>query len=242
MTSLALDRRDVFRLGVAGVATVAATSLTSCAAVPAANALVTSAWFSEMTAALAAGLLALTAEKTLDPVWSAWEEGFHKTWAAQADEGWRWLTAGSYCGDAVPPSVLFRLSNDESGFNPATGRLIALVNNGQDCVVFEPWAWKALYLFVTDLTASKDGDTLAGYQALCRISLLPNAAVSTSASSDSGRSELLGYKTRNGEVEMNRRTNGDGTTTVQVVATGIPSASDSATTREFIVPEGYSTA
>ena len=246
MTTPALDRRDLFRRGAAGAVGVAATSLTACAAAPAvapaigsaAGAVITSSWFSDMTSSLAAGLIQLTAEKALDPVWDAWNAGFQDKWGQQTDQGWKWLW-GNLCADGVPPSVLFCVDKNESAFDPTSGRMIALVDSGSSCVVFEPWAWKALYLFVKDLTGEKDGDTLAGYQALCRISLLPSGAVQESDPSLSGRSELLGYATRNGTVEMNRRTEADGSTVVQVVATGIPSASDTATTREFTIPNAY---
>lgn len=241
MTAPALDRRDLFRLGAAGAVGLAATSLTACAAPaigPAVGAAITSSWFADMTAALAAGLITLTAEKTLGPLWTAWEDGFAERRNQQREEGWGWYGKEA-CGDAVPPSILFHVSQGEL-FDPTVSRMIALIDSGQNCIVFEPWAWKALYLFVKDLTGGKDGDTLAGYQALCRISLLPSGAIQGSDPSPSGRSELLGYATRNGTVEMNRRTEADGSTVVQVVATGIPSASDSATTREFTIPDGYS--
>lgn len=246
--ALSVDRRTAFRLGAAGGLAALTASVAASCAVPAAGpavgaavgAVITSTWFSNMTSALAAGVLTLGAEQALDPAWSAWQEGLNRSINEEAERGHGYHYQ-AYCADAVPPALLVRTLKTEDD-DPTTDRMIALVNGGAESVAFDPWAWKALCFFVADLTTDKSGDTLAGYQALCRISLLPNATVSTSVATDSGRSELLAYKTRNGEVEMNRRTNSDGTTTVQVVATGIPSAADSATTREFEIPDGYSKA
>lgn len=240
---LTFDRRTAFRAGaIGGLAVLAGGTATACAAAPvaarAAAAVLTSSWFSHMSAALAAGMITLGADNALDAAWAAWQGGFDKAKRDESDRGHKYYST-AYCADGVPPALLFLTSVGEE-WDATSDRMIALVNGGTEHVAFDPWAWKALYFFVNDLTGGKDGDTLAGYQALCRISLLPNATVSMSAATDSGRSELLAYKTRNGEVEMNRRTNGDGTTTVQVVATGIPSAADSATTREFDIPDGYS--
>ena len=89
--------------------------------------------------------------------------------------------------------------------------------------------------FVDDLTSkSDDPEVVAGLRALRKLSLIPSGTLSTNTASESGRSTLLTYKTRNGEVEMNRRTSQDGTTSVQVTATGI-SVDDSPLVREFEV-------
>lgn len=187
-----------------------------------------------MTSALSAELIAKSAESALPQAWSKWSDGWKRAFEKERDRGYKWHTG--FYGDGVPPALLFA-SRKTKKANTETDRLIVCVNNGSDTIAFEPWAWKALYLFVHDLTSDKQGDLLAGFQALCRISLIPNATLSTNTSTGSGRSELLSYRTRNGEVEMNRRTNEDGTTTVQVVATGIPTAKDAATTRELKIPE-----
>jgi hypothetical protein len=195
-------------------------------------------WFSDMSAALAAGLITSGVDFVLDAAWSAWQDGLYKTFAAEKEAGYKYFMH-EHCGDGVPPALMSRsLVTDEP--DPTTDRLIVCVNGGAEYVAFDPWAWKALYFFIDDLTKDKEGDTLAGYQALCRISLIPNAPPEPGKETGSGRSELLEYKTRNGTVEMNRRTNPDGTTTVQVTATGIPSADGTSTTRDFDIPEGYS--
>lgn len=233
-----LNRRSIFRLGGAGVLAMAALpALASCALVPAAAPIIaafTGNWLSDMTAALTATVLADAMKSGLQGEWANWESGAKKARDAEVAQGYGYFSDSSY-GDKVPPAILFG-SAKTTAFNPKTDRLIVCVQGGAATVVFDPWAWKALSLFITDLTSAKDGDTLAGFQALCRVSLVPSDVLATNASTESGRSQLVTYKSRVGEVEMNRRTNQDGSTTVQVVATGIPTAKDAATTREFQIP------
>lgn len=233
MTELSLlDRRSLFRLGAVGtLAALTVPALTSCAA-PALSSL-GATWFQAMTAALVANVAAVPVTSGLQGYWAEWQSGLDRTIAAESEQGFGFHTANC-ANDGVPPAVVFATSQQD-GLDGETDRFIVCVERGEEYVAFEPWAWKALYSFAVDLTDGKDGDTLAGFQALCRISLVPNATLTTSVATESNRSELLTYRTRNGEVEMNRRTNDDGSTTVQVVATGIPSARDSATTREFNV-------
>lgn len=224
--SLQFDRRNLMRLVAAGgVAATAGLALTSCAAtVPA------SGWLSHMTSALAAGVIADGLDTALTAGWAAWEEGRVQARRAQAEEGY--IFYSTYCyGDAVPPAIIHSSHLAEED-DPTTDRMIVGVNGGADSIVFESWAWQALYLFVAEYTGNKSGDELAGFRALCKISLLPCGTI-TSSSTSTGLSEILTYKTRNGEVEMNRRTTQNGSTSVQVVATGIPTAKNRPTSKEF---------
>lgn len=225
-----LDRRSLFRLGAVGtLAALTVPALTSCAAPAVAG--LGATWFEAMTAALVANVAAVPVTGALQGYWASWQEGINNTIRSESEQGFGFPTP-TCANDGVPPAVLLATSQQD-GLDGETDRFIVCVETGAKYVAFEPWAWKALYSFAVDLTNGKDGDTLAGFQALCRISLVPNATLTTSVATESNRSELLAYRTRNGEVEMNRRTNDDGSTSVQVVATGIPSARDSATTREF---------
>ncbi|SMQ67759.1 hypothetical protein SAMN06295909_1850 [Plantibacter sp. VKM Ac-1784] len=228
-----ISRRSAFQIGGAGVvAVLAAPTLSSCAALPAVASF-TGSWLADMSASLAATVLADTLTGGLQGEWASWEAGAKAAREAEVARGYNFFSTASY-GDGVPPAVMFASTKAET-FDEQTDRLIVCVEEGAASVAFDPWAWKALSLFVTDMTKGKDGDTLAGFQALCRVSLVPNAVLATNTETESGRSQLVTYKTRVGEVEMNRRTNEDGTITVQVVATGIPTAKDVATTREFQV-------
>ena len=183
-----------------------------------------------MTAAFAAGVLTDAAGVALPEAWASWQAGRDATIQAQADEGYTFPSNSCY-GDAVPPAIIFSTGTSEAD-DPGTDRMIVGVNGGAESVVFEPWAWQALYKFISEYTANKSGDELAGFRALCKISLIPSGTITT-ASTATGLSEILTYKTRNGEVEMNRRTNQDGSLTVQVVATGIPDLRSRPTTREY---------
>jgi hypothetical protein len=210
------------------MAAAAGSALAGCASP--ALAIPTQGWLSSMTAALSASLIANRVDDALTGVWEDWQAGRLTACAEQAEEGYEFTSRACY-GDEIPPAIIFSTSKQATE-NINTDRMIVGVSGGAESVVFDPWAWQALYLFVSEYTKGKTGDDLEGFRALCRISLVPSGTISSSSTA-TGRSELLTYKTRNGEVEMNRRTLQSGATSVQVVATGIPTQQRRATVKEF---------
>ncbi|KZE91946.1 hypothetical protein AVP41_01496 [Microbacterium sp. TNHR37B] len=231
-----INRRSLLTTAAVGsLAALSTTALAGCAA-PAVAPVLTGAsgigatWLADMTAALAAGAIVAAVSDPLKDAWQKWEKGRQRAYAEEGERGHQYVTQACY-GDSVPPAMMFASCQAKEA-DVSSDRFIVCVKGGEEYVGFDPWAWQALYLFIDDLTKGKEGDTLAGFRALCKISLIPSATISSSSVTESGRSQLLSYKTRNGEVEMNRRTNSDGSTTVQVVSTGIPSASSVTTTRE----------
>ncbi|WJY93392.1 hypothetical protein CFAEC_13020 [Corynebacterium faecale] len=230
---MGINRRDLLRLAsTVPLLMVGGSSISACGKAPSAS--IGPTWFTSFGTMVLAPLIADGASKALSSGWSAWEEGRRELISYVGENGWNFIS-NSTLGDQVPPALIFRACRDQMS-NPATDLLVVGVNQCRESVIFEPWAWQALYLFVNDLTHDKKGDDLAGFQALCKISLLPSGVSDTTATA-TGRSTLMGYRTRNGSVEMNRRTGEEGETIVQVTATGIPTSEGLPTVRDFVLPK-----
>ncbi|MBW4781957.1 hypothetical protein KZO37_21580 [Rhodococcus fascians] len=121
--------------------------------------------------------------------------------------------------------------------NPKTDRLVVLVEEGAQRVVFDAWAWQGLAMFTNDMTAGRTDDDLAAYRTLCSAALIPSDVASTDSSTPSGRSQFLSYQARSGQVELTRTTDADGNMEVQVTTFGIPTGDGDPTTRKFVLPE-----
>ncbi|WP_157931841.1 hypothetical protein [Mycobacteroides abscessus] len=211
---------------------MAAIPTTSCAA-PAATTAISSSWLSQLGNAVAAGLIVEGAKAALPELWRSWQGSRQAAYDSLRDDGYPWVSNYQY-GDSVPPAIFFSVSRKELK-DTSSDLLVFCVESGAH-IAFVPWAWQALVMCINDLTSGKEGDTLSGFRALCKISLIP-AAIIGGVNSPLGYSELLSYKARNGEVELNRSMQSDGSTRVQIIATGIPVANGGPTMREFTLPK-----
>lgn len=228
-----LDRRTFVR--AAGLVTVAATvgvSATSCAAAP----VIKTNWLIQLGRDLGISIIAGAASAKVNDYWDKWIEGKEKARSDFKDQGWMYNSEVIY-GDAVPPAIFYGVFKEKKS-DPSSDLLVFVVDGGDKYVAFNPWAWQALYLFVQELTDGKKGDTLAGFRALCMISLIPCTHLN-STTSLTGNSTLLEYRTRNGIVEMVRTTTEDGETMVEVRATGIPNESGGHAVRQFTLPSTF---
>ncbi|MFD3975682.1 hypothetical protein [Streptomyces cyaneofuscatus] len=115
-------------------------------------------------------------------------------------------------------------------------RLVACVNSGKQAVVFDPWAWQALSMFVHDLTQKKAGSDLAMVQSLCLLTLIPSGVSPRTGRSSEGTVGWMTYQARNGIVEMAKISEPDGTVSAIVTADGILDAERRPTKKKFVLP------
>ncbi|WP_156148971.1 hypothetical protein [Rhodococcus sp. MEB064] len=168
--------------------------------------------------------------------WESWTGGATDAYREQIDQGWGYA-AGAMFGAALPPAAMFSCRRVSGVTDPKTDRLIVLVDGGAQRVVFDAWAWQGLSMFANDLTAGRTGDDLAAYRTLCSAALTPSGVAPEDNSSPSGRTQLLSYQARSGQVELLRSTDADGNTEVQVTTFGIPTGNDGPTVRSFVLPK-----
>src|ERR1022692_495127 len=67
---------------------------------------------------------------------------------------YRFIPDGVGYAHPVPPIVMLRASRSKTG-DPGTDLLVAFVDGGRKHLVFKPWAWQTLALFVNFLTANQ---------------------------------------------------------------------------------------
>jgi hypothetical protein len=188
-------------------------------------------WFADLGNAVAATQLSDVIDNTLKGIWQHWNSGITNTFNnASADYNW-WKEGWVH---RVPPVVMVQTSRGKTS-DPMTDRLLAFVNSGTDVVAFDTWAWQALSMFVHELTVNKSGDDLAGFQALCVISLVPSATA-TAGHSPEGSVGWMTYQTHNGTVEIAKFQQGDGSTVASLTAYGIPDSAGNPLRKTFTLP------
>lgn len=236
---MTLARRELLRLAPAvAVAGALTPAVSGCQAAAAAGLVFDSGWLSTVSASVAASAITAAGSKwmkaageTFEGAWKSWTGGALEVADDQAKQGWGYFANIAY-GNGIPPAVMIAASRG-NGFDPKTDRLIVVVGGGAKAVVFDAWAWQGLGLFIHDMTNGRSGNDLAAYQTLCSVALLPSDVNPTDQSSPSGRSQILSYQSRNGAVELTRTTNEDGSTQVQVMSLGFPTAKGQPTTRSY---------
>ena len=189
-------------------------------------------WLEKIASDVGATLVEDAWDKGLSGFFSSWSDNV-KT-AQDQTTGYQWFS-GNYYVHTVPPVVLLSMYKAEDA-DPLTDGLLACVNDGKDAVVFEPWAWQALSMFVNELTQGKTGADLAGFQSLCVLSLIPSGTAPKSGSSPEGSVAWMTYRTRNGDVEITRQKQPDGSYTATIKANGIPDADHKPTVKEYPLP------
>jgi hypothetical protein len=122
------------------------------------------------------------------------------------------------------------------GGDPWTDRLIACVDNGEAAVVFEPWAWQTLSMFVHHLTDGKTDDDLAQAQALCALTLIPSGVNPDSGQSPARTVGWLTYKSHNGTVEISWAEGSDDSKNGIISASAIRDAHGDPLTKSFLLP------
>jgi hypothetical protein len=221
-----LSRRGL--LGGVLLAPVVAVGVASCAAAPVAVAAfdpVVDGWFVELATNLGANVIGAEVTKALDGVWSSWQKPINKA----LDSMDTYFYPGAY-GHPVPPVALLRLSAAKKD-HPPTDSLAAFVEGGNQLIVFKPWAWQGMSMFVHSLTQKLKGDDLAAYRALLALTLAPSGKLPVTGSSPEGSVDFVTYQARNGVVEIVRFD-----TTVQISVSGIPTAQGKPTVRKFTLP------
>jgi hypothetical protein len=239
-----LSRRGFIKTSTATALTLTgAGSLASCAAGAAAggeaaeDAVVNPAgwdWLEQIGKSVAATLVGDAIDKGLSGFFSSWNTNVQNTVSDQTTKAPFNLVYQDYWVHTVPPVVLVGVTQKNS--NPLTDKMLACVNEGNDPVLFEPWAWQALSMFIQGLTSGKTGADLAGFQALCLISLIPSGTAPRSGSSPEDSVAWMTYATRNGTVEISQQQQADGAYNATVRATGIPNASYEPTVKQYTLP------
>jgi hypothetical protein len=228
-------RRDFLRVsGYAGLTLAASVGLASCGAGVAAEVAFNPAvdeWFANLGNAVAATQVSNAIDNALKGIWQHWNSGITKIFDNAPDDYYWWDEGWVH---RVPPVVMVQTSLGKTS-DPMTDRLLAFVNSGNEVVAFDAWAWQALSMFVHDLTVNKSGDDLAGFQALCVISLIPSATASAGHSPE-GSVGWMTYQTHNGTVEIAKFQQGDGSTVASLTAYGIPDSSGNPIRKTFTLP------
>lgn len=172
-------------------------------------------------------------------------QGFFKSWSSPARKTVRDSVSTILSKDAdfwydswshqAPPVLMVSVRSTEKG-DPMADHLVACVNNGRQAVVFEPWAWQALSMYVHDLTDAKDGDDLAAYQSLCLMTLIPCGTRPKTGNSPGGTVSWMSYAARNGTVEIAKVAEPDGTMSAIVTVSGIMDAQKAPSKRKYTLP------
>jgi hypothetical protein len=226
---LVIDRRRFMKTAGAGfLALATAGSITSCAA--AAFSPAVTGWLNQLALAVGAAEIEKVIEGGLARAWHAWQAGVKKSVASQPSPYIHCNPTGWV--HPVPPVVLVGVSKGAQA-DPMTDRLIACVHDGRRAVVFEPWAWQTLFMFVHSLTDGKSGDDLAQTRELCALTVLPSGVRPHSGQSTAGTVGWLTYQSRNGYVEIARAPGSDNSWNGSITVSAMPDAYGNPTSRVF---------
>jgi hypothetical protein len=217
---------------LAAIGSLSATVLGTAGCVAAAP-LVTNGWLVQMTAGLAANVIATSASEVLPALWESWMTTLKSAQDAEKAKGFN--TLSDTCAQDTVPALFF--SSSVAAGDPATDRLLFCLTDSDSAakVEFEPWAWQSVFLFAKKVAEGKSGDDLAMVQAMCGMSLIPSGVTSAWAT-QSGKTQVLEYPTRNGFVELNKTIAQDGVAKVRVTANGMPSGNGSARSELIDLP------
>lgn len=131
--------------------------------------------------------------------------------------------------DQVPPVVMAQVSQVPHG-DPRTDLLVACVDTGKTRVIFAPWAWQALSLYVQDLTKNRTGADLEAATALCRRRLIPSGT-----GPKAGEDTLL-YEALDGTVEIALISRSSSGSTVTITAPPAEGINGSFLQKQFELP------
>ncbi len=135
----------------------------------------------------------------------------------------------------VPPVVFLRVSRERYG-DPHTDMMIAFVDHATKHIVFKPWAWQALSLFVNYLTANQDPANLSVARAVCVLTLIPAGTQPQTGRIPGGLVDFYNYKSRNGNVKMALVQESNGRPTGVITASAIPGGDGRPLVKSFKLP------
>lgn len=188
-------------------------------------------WLDKIATDVAATAVENVITGGLKDIWHAWTGPVKKKVSEQV--AYPWLTDSAWV-HTVPPVVLVGMSKSNKS-DPMSDALLACVNTGKDAVLLEPWAWQAVSMFINELTTNKTGADLAGFQALCVLSLIPSAPPQQE-NNPKLRVGWMTYQTRNGTVEIDKVVEPDGSTSAIITAHGIPDADHKPSAKKYQLP------
>lgn len=199
-------------------------------------------WLKNLASAIGAAVIKHILEHGLEgTAWAAWDAGVESILADVLAFGLLAMDSGFVAGgrgeeprfspvstgrlipddvgwaDQIPPVVLAQVSQVPGG-DPRTDLLVACVDTGKARVIFAPWAWQALCLYVQDLRKNRTGADLDTAMTLCRRRLIP------SGTGPKAGEDTLIYQALDGTVEIvltSRSSSGSTVTITALPAVGI---------------------
>ncbi len=234
-------RPGLSRRGALGVGTSAALGAAGLAGCSSATAALfnpaTRTWLADLGKSIAAAEVQNAIDGGLRGAFAHWTKPARKTvqdsaTAILSNDHRFWYNSWSH---QVPPVLLVSVCAAEEG-DPMADHLVACVNGGSQAVVFEPWAWHALSMYVHDLTGARKGDDLAAYRSLCLMTLIPSGTRPKTGSSPEGTVAWMTYASRNGTVEIAKVAEPDGAMSAIVKVSGILDARGAPSQRKYTLP------
>ena len=220
-------------------------------------------WIGELAKGIGAAVVGKIVEGGLQKAWAAWgpqveavgegilEDGVIATASkvqytasarpqivtasAMLTSGYRYIPGGVGYAHPVPPVVLLRASRVSRG-DPRTDMLIAFVDGGKKHIVFKPWAWQTLALFVNYLTTNQSTANLDIARAVCVLTLIPAGTRPQTGTIPGGLVDFYNYKSRNGSVKIALVQESNGAPTGVITATAIPGGDGLPLVKNFRLP------
>jgi hypothetical protein len=235
---LRISGTSVLTLGtVAGLASCRAPwQKTAVEAATAAGAALPDNWLAELAIAVGAAEVTNILNGGLQRAWHAWEPSVGATMRSIQADG-LFIPGGVGWIHPIPPTVLVRAST-KKGRNPKSDHLVAFVETGQAHIMFRPWAWQTLWMYIYYLTNGQTGANLDVAKAVCALTLLPSGTRPKTGKSPEGTVGWMTYKSRNGTVEITRVRGPEGSVSGVITASAIPGADGKPSTQSFTLPHG----
>jgi hypothetical protein len=148
---------------------------------------------------------------------------------------YRFIPGGVGYAQPVPPVLMMRASRTPAG-DPNTDLLVAFVDGGRKHIVFKPWAWQTLALFVNYLTANQDPANLSVARAVCVLTLIPAGTRPQTGTMPGGLADYYNYKSRNGNVRIALVQESNGSPTGVITASAIPGGDGRPLVKSFKLP------
>jgi hypothetical protein len=167
---------------------------------------------------------------------SSGAESRPQIFTTSAMEGrYRFIPDGVGYAHPVPPIVMLRASRSKRG-DPGTDLLVAFVDGGRKHLVFKPWAWQTLALFVNYLTANQSPADLSVARAVCVLTLVPAGTKPQTGRIPGGLVDWMNYKSRNGDVRIALVQESNGAPTGVITASAIPGGDGRPLVKHFTLP------
>lgn len=148
---------------------------------------------------------------------------------------YRFIPGGVGYAHPVPPMVMLRASRTRHG-DPRTDLLVVFVDKGRKHIVFKPWAWQTLALFVNYLTANQDPANLSVARAVCVLTLVPSGTKPQTGTIPGGLVDFYNYESRNGNVRIALVQESNGSPTGVITASAIPGGDGLPLVKHFTLP------